>query len=66
MKDMDLNDIEEQLRGAARVIAILVERLGGEATVTPEDLDRIRGFRLVRIDDPEDRSLTFRLERRPT
>jgi hypothetical protein len=48
------------------VIAILVERLGGEATVTPDDLHRIRGFRLVRMDDPDDHSLTFRLERRPT
>jgi len=55
-------DLEEQARSAVWMVGLLVQRLGGEVTITDADMQTVAGYRLVRIEDPEGRTLTLRME----
>jgi hypothetical protein len=56
-------DLEAQARSAIWMVGILVNRLGGEVTITQADMNGVMGYRLARIEDPQTMTLTLRLER---
>jgi hypothetical protein len=55
-------DLVRELRDARRIVGMLVHKLGGEAVLTPEDFEAVRG-RVLRREPPLDlqQRITLRL-----